>query len=159
MINAIFACGPDGEFGVNGTMPWDHIPEDMRFFFKKTHGTTLLMGYNTWDTLPITASASRPFIVVTSREGIPACPHTKFITYQEALNFLQNTKMNVSVIGGSQLLVPEVLDLCDNVYLTEVENVKDADTYLLPETLAYVSAEQDKFLIHHTPGSHSRYKL
>lgn len=156
MINAVFAHGPDGEFGLGDSMPWDPLPEDMRFFFKKTYGTTLLMGYNTWKTLPITPTANRPFIVVTSKNITPETEHVRFITYPQALEFLAATNMNVSVIGGASLLVPEVLDLCDRLYVTVVNKVKKPDVYLLPETLAYLqTCNLDKI---YTANTHCRYK-
>lgn len=48
-----FATGPNGEFSYNNGLPWGKpIKEDMQHFVNFTSGTKLIMGYNTWTSLP-----------------------------------------------------------------------------------------------------------
>jgi dihydrofolate reductase len=50
-VGIAIAINRDGLIGVDGILPWD-CPEDRAFFRKVTMGHTVVMGRNTWDTLP-----------------------------------------------------------------------------------------------------------
>ncbi len=49
MICTIFSVDQMGGFGNNGSMPWDHDPEDMAWFREHTLNQVVVMGRNTWD--------------------------------------------------------------------------------------------------------------
>ncbi len=51
MITIIAAIGSNGELGAGNNMLW-HLPEDFRIFKETTQGGTVIMGRNTWDSLP-----------------------------------------------------------------------------------------------------------
>ena len=65
MLNAIFAV--DSEFGIgkNNSMPW-HFPEDFKFFKETTINSTIVMGNNTWLSLPKRPLPDRYNVVITS---------------------------------------------------------------------------------------------
>lgn len=50
-VELVAAVSKNGVIGVGGTLPWN-IPEDLRRFRELTHGHCVIMGYNTWESLP-----------------------------------------------------------------------------------------------------------
>ena len=50
-LKGIFAIGIAGEFGINKKL-LEHIPEDLVNFKKETLNKTVIMGSNTWKSLP-----------------------------------------------------------------------------------------------------------
>ena len=66
-VTIIVACTSNGGIGHEGGIPWQ-IREDMRHFKKTTMGSTVIMGRNTWESLPPSSKPlkGRNNIVVTS---------------------------------------------------------------------------------------------
>lgn len=72
-INAIAAvCSLNQGIGKNGTIPWPHCAEDMRFFRRVTTTVrnpslknAVLMGRKTWETLPVRPLSKRLNIVLS----------------------------------------------------------------------------------------------
>lgn len=70
VIGLIWAQTPDRVIGAEGTMPW-HVPEDLAYFKQVTHGSPVIMGRRTWESLP---EAFRPLpgrvnVVVTGDDA------------------------------------------------------------------------------------------
>jgi len=51
-MRAIIAVNSIGMIGLNNSLPWPPNKEDFKHFKEKTSGCTLLVGYNTYQTLP-----------------------------------------------------------------------------------------------------------
>ena len=51
MINLIVACGKDGQIGKDNKLLW-HIPEDFKNFKRLTSNHVIIMGRNTFESLP-----------------------------------------------------------------------------------------------------------
>ena len=66
MLSLVVARARNGAIGRAGTIPW-HAPEDLAFFQRETTGGAVIMGRNTWDSLPFKPLKNRLNIVVTSR--------------------------------------------------------------------------------------------
>lgn len=49
----IVATDNSGGIGIDGQLPWNHIPSDMKFFTSTTMNSVVLMGRKTWDSLPL----------------------------------------------------------------------------------------------------------
>jgi len=103
--------------GYQNRIPW-HVPEDMNFFRKTTIETlnsqkknAVIMGRNTWESLPKTPLSKRINICLTSsmknKETDPPIPDVFFAySLNDALQYIQlhNSYIeSVFVIGGSQL--------------------------------------------------------
>jgi dihydrofolate reductase len=50
-VGLIWAQSSNGVIGINNTLPW-HLPEDMKHFAQLTTGETVIMGVNTWISIP-----------------------------------------------------------------------------------------------------------
>ena len=50
-LTIIAAIGKNNELGYKNDLIW-HLPDDLKFFKEKTTGKTIVMGYNTFLSLP-----------------------------------------------------------------------------------------------------------
>ena len=64
MVNVILACCRDGGIGINNTLPWS-IKEELKMFKIITNNATVIMGYNTWKSLPRKPLINRINVVLT----------------------------------------------------------------------------------------------
>lgn len=139
-INLIFAQGLDGAFGLNNTIPW-RAPSDLAFFAEKTKGHAVIMGKNTWHSLP---PAHRPLkerlnIIVSQEladaaarsplyDPSPKDPNVQFVRSLEiALGEARiQGHSKAFIIGGPSLLMEARLK-CTYIYQTVVDYEGPAD--------------------------------
>ncbi len=137
------ACTKDGGIGKDGKIPW-YLQPDLRYFQKITSATfnaskqnAVIMGRNTWNSLPKRPLKGRRNIVLTTSkdvEPIIAEGGEVYRSLDDALTHLGNDE-NVEkmfVIGGGKLY-EEAIDhpLCKCVFATIIENDNDykCDTF------------------------------
>lgn len=121
----IIACvSRDGGLGNNGKLLWS-IPEDMRFFKRMTMGSTVVMGSKTFTSIGRALPGRRN--IVLSRQGTLAKDVEVVHSRQELMNIIRDLKL-VFVIGGASLY-QMFLDQAEQIYLTEVDGVRPADTF------------------------------
>ena len=65
MISIITACDENNLIGYKNCIPW-YIPEDLKLFKKRTLGNVIIMGKNTWQSLPKLFLDGRINIVISS---------------------------------------------------------------------------------------------
>ena len=66
-MKLIIACDPNGGIGYQNRLPWTNIRGDLPRFKQLTEGQVVIMGRNTWDSLPKKPLPGRVNLVVTSR--------------------------------------------------------------------------------------------
>ncbi len=106
-IGLIYAKGTNDAFGYKNKLPWDRIKEDMQHFASITKGAAVLMGRNTWESLP---EAYRPLpdrtnIILTHSQGL----HHKDLHYVPSFEHAMcaakiGRRSELWIIGGAQLL-------------------------------------------------------
>ena len=132
-ISCIVACTINGGIGLNNSMPWDY-PEDLKHFKKVTDGKAVVMGLNTYNSLPIQLP-NRLSIVVTSHEMADKDQLMFTTSILEAIELARQAgKKEVVFIGGKRIY-EESLSLCDTVYFTLIEGLYKTDTRLSEEFL------------------------
>lgn len=111
-VIVMFACDKEGLIGRNGTLPWD-FPEDLAHFKETTsgEGKALLMGYNTWKSLPVGKTSGEKLVgrkkfVLTKKTDLKSLKNTMFINSPE-ITELKRLLLPVDitklyVIGGAQ---------------------------------------------------------
>ena len=123
MIAAVDLNGNIGYTGSN-KLPW-HIPEDLKFFKEKTKGHPMIMGYNTWASLPGILPGRKHYIVTKKHIfDLEFSPQIKFVlSVEEALSCAeQDGNQKAFIIGGAQIYNYSLQNnLIDLVYLTEVQ--------------------------------------
>lgn len=135
MITLIAAVAADRGIGFRGDLLW-HIPADLKHFKKVTMGAPVVMGRNTWESLPKRPLPGRRNIVVSRTPGYEAEGADVFASLEEALESASATAVShpsgakeVFVIGGATLYEAS-LPLADALELTEIDAVAEhCDTY------------------------------
>jgi dihydrofolate reductase len=123
-IVAISCSGVIGVTQLDGkqVIPWN-VPEDLARFQRLTSGCPLIMGRNTFDSLPHVLPGRKHFVITRNRELISTSFDEDQVVYTdmdclyEKLETLYST--TVFVIGGSQIF-NYFTGLCDKWYLTMV---------------------------------------
>lgn len=126
MISLIVARDRNGAIGKDNTIPW-HAPEDLKFFQRETSGAAVIMGRNTWESLPFKPLKNRLNIVVSTRGS--EAEHV--VSSLEAAIALaeQHGHRRIYGMGGARIY-KEMLPLADRLLITEVETEVDgADTW------------------------------
>jgi dihydrofolate reductase len=134
MINAIFAVDEAGGLGFNNSLPWSHNPTDLAHFKGLTENHTVVMGRNTWDSLPesMRPLPNRHNIIVTSRPwDFATIPNVTTVHPHIIDDELQIEGMydDVFLIGGKQLIMSN-LHLIDKIHLTVIQGVHEADVVM-----------------------------
>jgi dihydrofolate reductase len=90
-IIAVLAMTEERLIGKNGQLPW-HIPEDLKHFQNLTKGKIVIMGKNTYYSLP---EKYRPLPhrrnIVLTRGGFSECEH--YSSIEELRETLKNEKV------------------------------------------------------------------
>lgn len=148
-FQAIAAMAENRVIGIENRIPW-HIPEDFKWFKKKTMGQILIMGRKTYE------SIGRPLpgreTVLLSRSGFEVQGLRTFGALDDLLEFIEGEDRIPFICGGSEIY-RQTLHQCSDLYLTKVKGSYEGDAYFpefesyfqLPETV--VTDEQ--FVVHH----------
>lgn len=126
MITLIVACARNGAIGKGNTIPW-HAPEDLKAFQRETLGGAIIMGRNTWDSLPFKPLKSRLNLVVSSSPDAAdtVCPSLQAAVIEARTQGYQR----IYGIGGFGIY-RDMLALADRLLITEVDLVvEEADTF------------------------------
>ena len=135
-LHLIFARARNGVIGRAGTLPW-HLPQDLAHFKRTTMGAPVLMGRQTWESLP---AAVRPLpgrrnIVLTRqpdwkptmKAGSDATTVLRADSVEQALQRC-DAAPDAWVIGGSGLFAA-ALPLATTAVVTEIDADFDGDTW------------------------------
>jgi len=122
--------------GINNKLPWD-LKADLKHFSDISIGNkknACIMGLNTWKSLPEKFRPLKSRLnVVLSKEPKPDLPSgvLNFQSFDEALGVLSKLNLEeIFVIGGAMLYATTIAHpACQKIYLTEIENVFDCDTF------------------------------
>lgn len=142
-ISMIAAVGENLELGAKNKLLW-HIPEDMKFFQKKTLFHPIIMGRKTFESFARPLK-NRTSIIVTRDKGYEA-PDGVFVfdDIKKALEFAEKEEMRlrkelgdrlepeVYVIGGAQIF-ELAMPYADRLYLTSVHHkFPEAEVFFPP---------------------------
>ena len=122
MIKLICAMDEYHGIGIDGKMPW-HFPEDLKHFKECTMGSTILMGRKTYESIQ-KALPGRRNIILTHQKNYAQPDCIVVHCLEEALHI----DPDLFVIGG-QSLFEQTISLADELYLTEIHDVFEADTF------------------------------
>jgi dihydrofolate reductase len=126
MIVLIGAMTKNRVIGNKGSIPFRQ-KEDLRMFKSITEGHKVVMGANTWDSLPVKPLPNRTNIVLSRKQTRYQDKDVyKTNDYREVLEIAE--KETVYVIGGEQIY-ELFLPYAEMIFLTVVETFKDGDAY------------------------------
>lgn len=126
MLSIIVAIAKNNAIGKDNELLW-HISEDLKYFKKTTLGYPIIMGRNTWESLPFKPLPNRDNIIITNNKDYKANGGIVFHEIQEVLDYSKNLE-NSFIIGGGQIY-QTFLPHADKLYITEVDKDFQADTF------------------------------
>ena len=122
----IAAIGKNNELGVDNKLIW-HLKNDLQFFKKTTMGKNIIMGRNTFDSLPKMLPGRKHIVLSTTvnlNEEIEI-----YRSIKEFLEVYKDFNEEMFVIGGAQIYI-QFLEFSNNLYLTEINSeYEKADVY------------------------------
>lgn len=128
MISAIVAVDNDWGIGFNGDL-LEHIPADLKYFKQLTSGYTVVMGTNTWNSLPKKPLANRSNIIISSAQRLIMCQNTLRLHMEDIIEYFKYTKDEIFIIGGGSIY-KQLLPYCEKVYVTKInKSHENIDTY------------------------------
>ena len=125
--------------GKNGGLPWPSIKEDFKWFKEFTVGNTIVVGKNTFDTLPLLKN--RECLVLSKGDSVlDAYIENQYIvnnnsmtgqlvTIQDIESYSQFRKDYLIVAGGAKTYI-KLLPYINEFYVTHVNGSYDGDTFM-----------------------------
>ena len=125
-ISIIVAVAQNNAIGKDNKLLW-HLSGDLKRFKQLTTGNTIVMGENTFYSLPVRPLQNRTNIVISHIPGkkIEGC--TVVNTIEDAIKFCDDEKENF-IIGGASVY-NQFLNIANKLYLTKINKDFDADCF------------------------------
>ena len=128
MFSIIACIGKNRELGKGNQLIF-HIKEDMKFFRATTTGHPVVMGLNTWHSLPGKLK-NRENLVVSYTE-VPEADRT-ITDLDEFIKCHKDLDEEFFIIGGG-MIYTAFLPYAKHLYLTEVDSSADDATVFFPK--------------------------
>lgn len=144
-INVILAWCEGFGIGFKNTLPW-RIPGDLKRFSRLTKGegkSAVIMGKNTWYSLPSRPLKDRINIIVSSkilpRYNILESKHLVAQSLNQAINLCKSNSIETCwIIGGQKLLESLQMDLVDTAEITIINKKYECDTFVPTQVSRYI---------------------
>jgi len=123
MISLLWAMDNNRAIGYNNQLPW-HLPEDLKYFKRVTMGKPIAMGRKTYDSIgrPL---PGRENIIITRQKDFSVVGCTVINNVHDLTN---RKDEELFVIGGAEIF-KEILPSADRLYITQIDEVFEADTF------------------------------
>lgn len=125
---AIAAMAENRAIGRDNDLPWK-LPEDLRWFMRKTQGHCIVMGRKTWESFPSLLPRRRHYVISRTMPQ----PDNASITVLPSLDALREVEIpegrEIWIIGGG-MIYELALPYCSDLWLTRVHvSVADAQVF------------------------------
>lgn len=152
MISMIVAMGQNREIGKNNELLW-HIKDDLQNFRKVTLNKKIVMGANTYYSLP--KKLDKRTYIVLSRKIKKIDDGIVFNDDKKLLKYLNELDEEVVVIGGASIY-KLFLPYAQKLYITYILDTKSADAFFpsfsekdftkkkIKETNEYIMVEYER---------------
>lgn len=135
-LNMIVAYCKNRGIGCGNLIPW-YIPADFKYFKRKTskiENTGIIMGKNTWNSLPKKPLKNRENIILSrtlSSEQVKQYENTRVFSKKTELNdYLTKKKEPSWIIGGEQIYKSYIEhENLNKLYVTYIHNDYHCDTF------------------------------
>jgi dihydrofolate reductase len=123
-MKAILACDPRGGIGYQNRLPWPFLNGDLKRFKELTSNQVIVMGRNTWKSLPKKPLPHRLNIVVSSQK-LELPPGAICVNSLDHFSVFKDAW----IIGGNKLLL-SAWDLIDEIHLSITSTEYTCDTFI-----------------------------
>ena len=131
-ISLIVAMDSDRGIGKNNDLMW-HLPADMKFFKETTSGQIVVMGRKNYESIPerFRPLPNRENVVLTRNTDFKAEGCQVFHSLEACLAYYEGeSERTVFIIGGGEIYRQAIaLNCVDDMYITHVDHVYNADTF------------------------------
>lgn len=136
-INIIVACCENYGIGKNNDLPW-YFKSDLKYFAsltKNSNNNVLIMGKNTWESLPIKPLPKRHnFILSTTldiKDNYNGYITKTFSNIEDIMDYLKNNNYNnIWIIGGGSVYKYFLEhNYVKYIYLTYINKLYDCDVF------------------------------
>lgn len=142
MIKIIVAVDKEGAIGKDNDLLYN-IKDDLKNFKELTTGNIVVMGKNTWKSLPIKPLPNRENIVLSnSIDSIEGAKVMKSL--EEVKEYIDDLDKDTYIIGGAAVYNEAIeKKLVDEAHVTFVDDeYKDADTFISINKLKSILPKQ-----------------
>lgn len=122
-MKLIIACDPKGGIGYKGKLPWTNLQGDLPRFKQLTTNKVVLMGRNTYESLPKQPLPNRINVVVTKKD-IPGLTTITGLPDKDNMDLT-----DVWLIGGGQL-INSSWHLIEEIHLSRTFSEYTCDTFI-----------------------------
>lgn len=130
MLSLIVSMDKNRVIGIDNQLPWQgNVPADMRYFKRTTYGSPVIMGRNTWESLPqkFRPLDGRRNIVLSHQVGMKVEGAEVFASLNAAI-YATRDATEAFVIGGGKLY-EFALPYADRLYITRILGEFEGDTH------------------------------
>lgn len=130
IVSMIAAMTRNRVIGKENDIPW-HLPDDFQYFKTTTTAHHVIMGRKNYDSLPpkFKPLPNRPNLVVTRNREFKAPGVEVFHSLADALAYAKiKGEPEAFIIGGGEIYQMG-LEVCDRIYLTEIDTELSGDTF------------------------------
>ena len=126
MISLIAILDKNNAIGLNNSLLC-HLPNDLKYFKRITSGHPVMMGWRTYESLPVKPLPNRKNIVICDLLDASAPGCTLVSSIKEACAQC-NSAEEAFVIGGAQVY-RQMIPLAQKMYLTRIDHEFEADVW------------------------------
>lgn len=123
----VAAIGKNNELGLDNNLIWK-IQEDLSFYRNLTLHNNIIMGRKTFESMPPRALENRNVYVLSKKKMDQNYNVNCFNSIETLLDYVRITDELFIVVGGSQIY-EELLPYVNIMYLTEIDEYANADTF------------------------------
>ena len=129
IISVIAALAENRVIGNKNKLPW-HMPADAEYFKEKTIDKTIVLGWNTFQSIGEKPLSDRKHIIL-SKNSRAQLPENCFLAHSidEALKIANDLSTDELMICGGAVVYKEFLPLANRMYLTYIHHNFEGDTF------------------------------
>ena len=122
-VSADYAIGKDNDLLFN-------LPSDLKYFKEKTTNNIIIMGERTYHSLPKRPLPNRINIVLSDNLNFKEECIIIVRSVAELFNEIQKYDTNNVYVCGGASVYNLLMDYCEKAYITKINKVVPADTYI-----------------------------
>ncbi|WP_243290802.1 dihydrofolate reductase [Bacillus sp. FJAT-47783] len=127
MLSFLVAMDRNRLIGKDNDLPW-HLPADLKYFKEVTMGHKIVMGRKTYESIgrPL---PGRENIVLSTNPEYEAEGCKVFHSIENFLHFAKEHRDEELFVIGGAVIFNRLFDKADRLYITEIDETFDGDTY------------------------------
>lgn len=147
----VAAIGKNYELGFENRLIWK-ISEDLGFYKKLTLHQNIIMGRKTFESMPGKALEKRTPFILSSFPFDEIYDVNSFSDIKSLIKYIKMYKNETFIVVGGAQIYEELMPYADTMYITEIDDCANADTFFPYIDLHDWSVET----IHNHEGNYSK---